>query len=105
MYVAIYSTFSSLEDAKDFGRLLIEEKLVACVNIIRDVHSIYRWNGKIEEATEVILWCKTEDFLIEKIQSMIKKTHPYSLPAFVVYPIHSGSEKYLKWISEETQNL
>ncbi len=105
MYVAIYSTFSTLKEAKDLGRLLIEEKLVACVNIIRDVHSIYRWNGEIEEATEVILWCKTEDFLIEKIQSMMQKTHPYSLPAFVVYPIHSGSEKYLKWISDETQNL
>ena len=105
MYVAIYSTFSSLKDAKDFGRLLIEEKLVACVNIIRDVHSIYRWNGEIEEANEVILWCKTEDFLIEKIQSVFRETHPYSLPALVVYPIHSGSEEYLKWISNETQNL
>jgi periplasmic divalent cation tolerance protein len=105
MYVAIYSTFSKLKDAKDLGRLLVEKKLVACVNIIRDVYSIYRWNGEIEEATEVILWCKSEDFLIEKIQSVFQEIHPYSLPAFVVYPIHSGSEEYLKWISDETQNL
>ncbi|MFX0122505.1 MAG: divalent-cation tolerance protein CutA [Candidatus Hodarchaeota archaeon] len=104
MYVAIYTTFDNLEEAKGFARLLLEKKLVACVNVITDVHSIYRWKGKIEEATEIILWCKTQDFLIKKIQSIIQESHSYDLPAFVVYPIHSGSEKYLKWITEETQH-
>ena len=103
MYVAIYTTFDSLEESKGFARLLLEKNLAACVNLITDVHSIYRWKGKIEESTEIILWCKTQDFLIEKIQAMIQKSHSYDLPAFVVYPIHSGSEKYLKWITDETQ--
>ncbi|UCG89735.1 MAG: divalent-cation tolerance protein CutA [Candidatus Heimdallarchaeota archaeon] len=105
MFVAIYTTFDSLKEAKAFGHLLIEKKLAACVNLIHDVHSIYRWKGKIEEATEIILWCKTQDSLIEEIQAMIQESHPYDLPAFVVYPIHSGSEAYLKWIAEETQPL
>ena len=105
MFVAIYTTFDSLKEAKAFGRLLVEKKLAACVNLIHDVNSIYRWKGEIEETTEIILWCKTQDFLIEKIQSVIQKSYPYSLPAFVVYPIHSGSEAYLKWISDETQTL
>lgn len=103
MYVAIYTTFESLKEAKEFSRLLLEKKLAACVNLIRDVHSLYRWKGKIEEATEIILWCKTQDFLIEKIHSLIQESHSYDLPAFVVYPIRSGSENYLKWITEETQ--
>ena len=103
MFVAIYTTFESLEEAKEFSHILLEKKLAACVNLIKDVHSVYRWKGKIEEATEIILWCKTQDFLIEKIHSLIDESHSYDLPAFVVYPIHTGSEKYLKWISEETQ--
>ena len=104
MYVAIYTTFESLDEAKEFSRLLLEKKLAACVNLIKDVHSLYRWKGKIEEATEIILWCKTQDFLIDKIHSFIQESHSYDLPAFVVYPIHSGSEKYLNWITEETQS-
>ncbi|MFX1507088.1 MAG: divalent-cation tolerance protein CutA [Promethearchaeota archaeon] len=103
MYVTIYTTFESLKEAKEFSRLLLEKKLAACVNLIKDVHSIYRWKGEIEEATEILLWCKTQDFLIDKIQSLIQESHSYDLPAFVVYPIHSGSENYLKWISKETQ--
>ncbi|MFX1286228.1 MAG: divalent-cation tolerance protein CutA [Promethearchaeota archaeon] len=105
MFVAIYTTFDSLEEAKAFGHLLIEKKLVACVNLIHNVHSIYRWKGNIEEATEIILWSKTQDFLIEKIQTIFQESHSYDLPAFVVYPIHSGSEAYLKWISGETRPL
>jgi len=105
MYVAIYTTFDSLEEAKEFSRRLLEKKLAACVNLIEDVHSLYRWKGKIEEATEIILWCKTQDFLIDKIRSFIQESHSYDLPAFVVYPIHSGSEKYLNWITEGTQSV
>ncbi|MHA2244803.1 MAG: divalent-cation tolerance protein CutA [Candidatus Hodarchaeales archaeon] len=105
MFVALYTTFESFDEAKAFGRLLIEKKLAACVNLFPDVHSIYRWKGEIEETTEIILWGKTQDFLIEKIKTIIQKSHPYSLPAFVVYPIHSGSEEYLNWISDETQPL
>ena len=105
MFVAVYTTFDDINEAKTIGRLLVEKKLAACVNLIPNVNSIYRWEGKIEEATEIILWCKTQDFLIDKIQNLIQEFHTYSLPAFVVYPIHSGSEKYLKWLSEETQSL
>ncbi|MFX0013517.1 MAG: divalent-cation tolerance protein CutA [Promethearchaeota archaeon] len=103
MHVTIYTTFDDLDEAKKFSRLLLERKLAACVNLIQGVHSIYRWKGEIEEATEVILWGKTQDFLVEKIQSMIQESHSYSLPAFVVYPIQTGSKAYLKWISDETQ--
>lgn len=105
MFVAVYTTFGNLNEAKKIGRLLVERELVACVNLIPNVISIYRWEGKVEEATEIILWCKTQDFLIDKIQKMIQELHSYDLPAFVVYPIHSGSEEYLNWLSEETQSL
>jgi periplasmic divalent cation tolerance protein len=104
MYVAIYTTFSKLQDAKNIGRILVQKKLVACVNIVSNVFSIYNWKGKIEEETEVVLWCKTRGKLVESIKELIHEIHPYELPAFVVYPIKSGSEAYLKWIEEETRS-
>ncbi|UCE12382.1 MAG: divalent-cation tolerance protein CutA [Candidatus Heimdallarchaeota archaeon] len=105
MFVAVYTTFGSLSQAKKLARLLLDEKLIACANLIPNVLSIYPWKGEIEEEKEIILWCKTQDFLVEKIQSVIQESHPYDLPALAVYPIHSGSEPYLKWIADETQSL
>jgi len=102
MYVALYTTVSNLDDAKQFGHLLVKKKLVACVNIIPRVLSIYSWKGQIEEESEVILWCKTQKHLLEKIQNEFQTSHPYELPAFAVYPIEAGSDEYLKWITEVT---
>lgn len=102
MYVALYTTVSNLEDAKHLAHLLVKKKLVACVNLIPKVLSIYSWNGQIEEENEVILWCKTQKHLLDKIQVEIQNSHPYELPAFAVYHIEAGSEEYLKWITEET---
>ncbi|MHA2110847.1 MAG: divalent-cation tolerance protein CutA [Candidatus Hodarchaeales archaeon] len=103
MYVAIYSTFASLSDAKKLAHQLVEKKLVACVNLIPKVTSIYRWNNQVQEEEEVIFWCKTQEEHVEPIQDIFDQYHPYELPAFSVYPIHTGSAKYLQWISEETK--
>ncbi|MFX0183166.1 MAG: divalent-cation tolerance protein CutA [Candidatus Hodarchaeota archaeon] len=103
MFVAVYTTVSNIDEAKKFGHNLIQKKLVACVNIIPNVQSIYHWKGKIEEEAEVILWCKTHERLIKKIQDVFQESHPYELPALAIYPIHSGSESYLKWIDDQTQ--
>ena len=73
MFVAIYSTFDNLDEAKAIGRLLIEKKLVACVNLIHDVHSIYRWKGKIEEArVEFDVAVKEADLLIAEAEETNK---------------------------------
>ncbi|MHA1976404.1 MAG: divalent-cation tolerance protein CutA [Candidatus Hodarchaeales archaeon] len=102
MYSAIYTTFPTLEQAKKFGRQVIEERLGACVNIISDVTSIYRWKESIEEEKEFIVWLKTRDSLVNRVEKLLKSIHSYEIPAFAVYKIHSGSEKYLQWLSEET---
>lgn len=103
MYVSIYSTVASLSDGKTLAHQLVEKKLVACVNLIPKVISIYRWDKEITEDEEVILWCKTQKAHVERIQDVFDQYHPYDLPAFVVYPIHSGNAKYLQWIAEETR--
>ncbi|NHJ02123.1 MAG: divalent-cation tolerance protein CutA [Candidatus Heimdallarchaeota archaeon] len=102
MFVAIYSTFESMKEAKSLARYLVEEKLLACANLISNVVSIYSWEGKVEESTEIVLWGKTQDHLIDRIKKIIEERHSYSLPALSVYPITTGSEAYLKWIKSET---
>ena len=104
MYTAIYTTFSTLEEATKFGRNVIEERLGACVNIIPDVISIYRWKENIEEEKEYIVWLKTRESLVERVEELLKLVHSYETPAFAVYKIHSGSEEYLRWLGEETLN-
>ena len=103
MFVAIYSTFDNIVEAKMISRKLIAEKLVACVNLVPNVVSIYSWMGKIEESEEIIMWCKTCEEKVENIKSVIEKHHSYDIPAFVVYPIKTGSEAYLQWIIDETK--
>jgi len=91
-----------MEIAKNFSKMLIEQKLVACVNLITNILSIYRWQGTIVEEKEVIFWAKTQETKIEPIYELLRINHPYELPAFVIYPIKSGSEPYLSWLMAET---
>ena len=88
--------------ADDLARKLVESKRCACVNIIRNVFSIYHWKGAIEEDNEAILLMKTKKELEDSLSSELKKHHSYEVPEFVVIPIESGSASYLKWIGEST---
>jgi periplasmic divalent cation tolerance protein len=102
MISIIYSTSGNIEEARKIGRLLVEEKFVACVNIIPKVESIYRWQGKIEEDNECILLAKTINNNIEKTIKKIKELHSYDVPDIVVIPITHGLKDYLDWVKVET---
>jgi len=102
MYVAIYTTFPDQKSAKKFGKLIVDSKLSACINIIPNITSIYKWNGKTEESQECIVWIKTRKSLIKDVYGKLKEIHSYDVPAFVVYRVSSGSEEYLQWIKDET---
>jgi periplasmic divalent cation tolerance protein len=104
LYYGIYTTFSDFEEAKKVGKQILEEKLAACVNIIPGVTSIYRWKGQVMEEQELVMWIKTSESLIEEVKKLLNEVHSYELPAFAVYKIDSGSEKYLQWINDETQH-
>jgi len=88
--------------ALKIARALIERKLAACVNILAECTSVYRWRGKLETATEVPLLIKTRAAIYPELEAAIKSLHPYELPEIVAVPIERGSPEYLEWVNAET---
>ncbi len=99
----VVTTFASLEDVKKMAHLLIEGRLAACVQIQEGVHSIYRWEGKICEANEVLLSVKTVADKWVDISIFIKSHHPYDLPEVIAYAPEKYEALYGKWVQAEVK--
>lgn len=102
MVAVIYSTISKIQDARRMAKILVEEQLVACVNIIPKIESIYKWKDKIENDEEVVIIAKTVDANVKKTIQRIKQLHSYELPDIIVLPIIGGLKDYLDYIANET---
>lgn len=103
-YCSVYVTASNADEASRIGRTLVEEKLVACANIL-PIKSIYRWQGNIEEAGEVAMFLKTRCELADRVIERVKALHSYEVPCIVALPIEKGNPDYLRWIQESTMAL
>ena len=88
---------------KDIAEILVNEKLAACINIIPEVQSVFRWKDKVDNASENILIIKTTLNLYDKLERRIKELHPYELPEIIAVPIERGLTEYLNWVSENTK--
>jgi periplasmic divalent cation tolerance protein len=97
-----YVSLSSREDALAIGRALVEERLAAAVNIQTGVRSVYRWQGTVEEAAEVLLIAKTRAALVPQLTARVVALHSYQCPAVIAVPICGGNPDYLAWIEEQT---
>jgi periplasmic divalent cation tolerance protein len=97
-----YVSLSAREDALAIGRALVDERLAAAVNVQHGVRSVYRWQGAIEEATEVLLIAKTRAELVPRLTERVIALHSYQCPAVVAVPICGGNPDYLAWIEEQT---
>lgn len=101
----IHITTSSKEEARKIGRILVEERLAACVNILDGMESIYRWKGKIEEANECVLIAKTSYSKVRALTNRVKELHSYSCPCIVSLTIteDEGNKEYLDWLIHESK--
>jgi len=93
-------TASSREEAEEIVQRLLEEKLIACANIISPVHSLFWWQGKIDQAQEHLILMKTRRDLFEKLTEIVKSLHSYTVPEIIAIPIIEGSADYLVWLNE-----
>ena len=96
----VLTTASSKEEARRLAKTLVERRLAACVNIVPNINSIYRWKEKVEESQEFLLLMKTTESGVPKLRDAIQELHSYEVPESIVLPIEDGSEKYLNWIEE-----
>ena len=98
--VSVYSTFGSDEEARRIARQLVDERLAACANILAPCHSIYRWQGSIEEAAEVPVLFKTRADAADRLIARLGELHSYDVPAAVVWPIAQALPDYAQWVCE-----
>ena len=96
--IIVLITAGSEEEARRIARLLVKEKMAACVNIVPGVDSLFRWKGKINSAHEALLLVKTRASLLPEITSLVKEAHSYEVPEIIALPIIDGSEDYLTWL-------
>lgn len=96
--VSVYAVFASDEEARRIGRAMIEQRLAACVNIIGRCHSIYRWEGKTEQADEVAAIFKTAAAQADALIAAIAELHSYDVPAITVWPIDRAHPPYADWV-------
>ncbi|KAG0564981.1 hypothetical protein KC19_8G153900 [Ceratodon purpureus] len=102
--IVVYVTVPNKETGTKLAHGIIENKLAACVNQIPGVESTYWWEGKVETDTEILLMIKTRQSLLGELTDHVKNNHPYDTPEVIALPITGGSEKYLKWIGDNTKN-
>ena len=98
--ILVLSTFPDAGTARRIARVLIEERLAACVSLLPQVESIYRWQGAIETAAEVLALIKSNSWKYQLLESRIRELHPYELPEIISLRIDSGHVAYLDWIGQ-----
>ena len=97
-YIIVLVTASSKQQAENIAQQLLEQKLIACANIIGPVSSHFYWSGKIERAEEFLVLMKSRSDLFEKISEAVRKLHSYEVPEILALPVVAGSEAYLAWL-------
>jgi periplasmic divalent cation tolerance protein len=101
--VLVLTTLPADADYPAFAAALVDERLAACVNVLPEMLSVYRWEGRVERETERQVFIKTTVDRLPALWERVRSLHRYEVPEFVVLPITDGSEPYLRWIGESTR--
>ena len=99
----VYVTVNDQQEAINISQTLVEERLVACANVLGETTAIYWWEGKVERGSEVALIMKSCADLLDQVTEKIKNIHSYDCPCIVALPISGGNRNFLDWLDEETR--
>jgi len=102
-FLVVLTTCADMEQARRIAEVLVSEHLAACVNLLPAVESIYRWEGKIEQANEVLLLIKSTQERFGEVRERILQLHSYETPEIICVPIKDGLEKYLTWMLDSVR--
>lgn len=100
--VLALSTAPDAEQAARMGRALVEERLIACMNLLPGLTSIYRWQGAVQQEAEVLLLMKTTRSRVAELKARLPELHPYDVPELVVVEVTDGLAPYCGWVRAET---
>ena len=92
----------SKEVAENISRILVEQRLAACVSTVPDIRSLFSWKGQVETAQESLLLIKTTETAYPELEVAIKLHHPYEIAEIIALPVHGGAIEYLEWVQEST---
>ena len=101
--ILVITNLPDRESAQRVADALIESRAAACVNILAQCTSVYRWQGKVETTNEVPLLIKTSRQAYSRLEAVIRAHHPYELPEIIAVPVSAGLPDYLQWVSQESQ--
>ena len=102
-FCLVYMTSGSIEEAKNIGQKLVEQNLAACVNLLENMNSIYKWEDKLEEGQEIVMIAKTRKTLMPKLIETVKSQHSYDCPCILELSVQGGDPVFLRWIETETE--
>lgn len=88
--------------ALKLAQALVDRRLAACVNVLAECTSVFRWKGAVENAAEVPVFIKTRAGRYGEVEAAIRELHPYELPEIVAVPVRGGLDDYLQWVADET---
>src|SRR5215207_8026799 len=100
--VVVLTTVASADEAVALVRALLERRLVACGTILPGARSLYRWEGKVADESEVVVLLKTRSACVDALEGAFAEEHPYKLPELLVLHVAAGLPRYLGWIGDET---
>ena len=101
--VVILITTATIEEARRISKALLNQRKVACVNIVPKVSSLFWWQDKIESAEENLLIVKTKASLLNEVVRLVIENHSYDVPEVIALPVAGGNQDYLEWIDEEVK--
>lgn len=99
--VVVLVTTSGEDEANRIACALVDERLVACVNLLGAVRSIYRWQGEVQSDAEVVMMIKTTRDRFDVVERRVRELHSYEVPEVIAIPIAAGSAPYLDWIAQQ----